>query len=299
MAKYILSAFSDEAATDLAGQIAALKAAGITCMEPRTINGKNIMEQTDEELDAIKAALDEAGIGLSSIGSPIGKYDITADFEPQFAAFEHACAIAKKLGTPRIRLFSFFIPEGEAPEKYRDEVVARMRCFQRYAEENGVILCHENEAKIYGECPALVKDILDAVPGLRAIWDAANYVLTDCNPVEGYEACANKIEYIHIKDAVAADNGFIVPAGDGDGHIKEILLRHHSATDAAIYLTLEPHLNDFVGYGTIDDRALAGKGQSFKDNNESFAFGAAALKSLLCEAGFSESEIGVFTYSAK
>ena len=77
MAKYILSAFADEAATDLAGQIEALKAAGITCMEPRTINGKNIMEQTDEELDAIKQALDEAGIGLSAIGSPIGKYDIT------------------------------------------------------------------------------------------------------------------------------------------------------------------------------------------------------------------------------
>ena len=295
MAKYILSAFSDEAATDLAGQIAALKAAGITCMEPRTINGKNIMEQTDEELDAIKAALDEAGIGLSAIGSPIGKYDITADFEPQFADFVRACAIAKKLGTPRIRIFSFFIPKGEAPEKYRDEVITRMQRFQAYAEENGIILCHENEAKIYGESPALVKDVLAAVPGLRAIWDAANYILTNGDPIKGYEACADKIEYMHIKDAIVYDRGLIVPAGDGEGCIKDILLRHNDATDAAIYLTLEPHLNKFVGYGTIDDRELAGKGYSFKDNRESFAFGAAALKNLLFEAGFEEKEVGVFT----
>ena len=295
MAKYILSAFSDEAATDLAGQIEALKAAGITCMEPRTINGKNIMEQTDEELDAIKAALDEAGIGLSSIGSPIGKYDITADFEPQFADFVRACGIAKKLGTPRIRIFSFFIPKGEAPEKYRDEVIARMQRFQAYAEENGIILCHENEARIYGESPALVKDVLDAVPGLRAIWDAANYILTNGDPIKGYEACADKIEYMHIKDAIVYDSGLIVPAGDGEGCIKDILLRHHDATDAAIYLTLEPHLNKFVGYGTIDDRELAGKGHSFKDNRESFAYGAAALKKVLFEAGFEESEVGVFT----
>lgn len=295
MAKYILSAFSDEAATDLAGQIAALKAAGITCMEPRTINGKNIMELTDAELDEVKAALDEAGIGLSSIGSPIGKYGITADFEPHFADFKRACEIAKRLGTPRIRLFSFFIPKGEDPAKYRDEVIARMQKLQRYAEENGIILCHENEARIYGEAPALVKDVLDSVPGLRAIWDSANYILTDGDPIKGYEACADKIEYMHIKDALVYDKGLIMPAGEGEGCIKEILLRHHDATDATVYLTLEPHLNSFVGYGTIDDRELAGKGHNFKDNNESFAYGAAALKKVLLEAGFEESETGVFT----
>ena len=295
MAKYILSAFSDEAATDLAGQIEALLAAGITCMEPRTINGKNIMEQTDEELYAIRDALKAAGIGLSAIGSPIGKYNITEDFEPHFAQFKRACEIAKILGTPRIRLFSFFIPRGEAPAKYRDEVVARMTRLVEYAAAEGLTPCHENEAKIYGEGPDEVRDVLSAVPGLSAIWDAANYVLTGHDPVKGYEACADKIEYIHIKDALVYSEGTIMPAGEGDGCIKEILLRHHDKTDREIYLTLEPHLNKFVGYGTIDDRNLAGKGHSFKDNRESFAFAADALKRLLAEAGFEESETGVFT----
>ena len=297
MAKFILSAFSDEAGAPLSEQIAALKETGITCMEPRFIDGKGILDLSDAELDALKAALDEAGIGLSSIGSPIGKYDITAEFEPHFEKFKHACAVAKKLGTPRIRLFSFFIPEGEAPAKYRDEVIARMTQMQEYAAAEGLLLCHENEARIYGEKPAEVKDILEAVPGLRAIWDAANYILRDSDPIKGYEASAAQLEYCHIKDAIVYDKGIIVPAGEGEGCMKEILQRISDNTDATVYLTLEPHLNAFVGYGAIDDRELSSKhnGYAFKNNRESFAFGAAALKKLLREAGFEETETGVFT----
>lgn len=297
MAKFILSAFSDEAAAPLAEQIEALHEAGITCMEPRFVDGKGILDLSDEELSAMKAMLDEAGIGLSSIGSPIGKYDITADFEPHFEKFKHACEVAKKLGTPRIRLFSFFIPAGEAPAKYRDEVIARMTRMQEYAAAEGLILCHENEAKIYGEQPAEVRDLLAAVPGLRAIWDAANYILRGADPIEGYLASAERIEYCHIKDAIVYDKGIIVPAGEGEGCMKDILTRLSDATDATVYLTLEPHLNAFVGYGAIDDRELAGKGHghTFRDNRESFAYGAAALKRVLLEAGFEESETGVFT----
>ncbi len=295
MAKYILSAFADEAAVSLGEQIEALREAGITCIEPRTINGHGIMDQSDEELAVIKEELTKAGIGLSSLGSPIGKYSITEDFEPHFRSFCRAVELAKFLGTPRIRLFSFFIPEGASPADYRDEVVARMKRMQAYAEKEGVILCHENEAKIYGEQPKEVADILAAVPGLRAIWDAANYILCDADPVEGYEVSRERAEYFHIKDAKAESGGLIVPCGDGEGRIGEILARHSKTTDATVYLTLEPHLNSFTGYGAIDDRNLAGKGLSFKDNRESFAFGAAALKETLRRAGFVEREVGIFT----
>lgn len=297
MATFILSAFSDEAAVSLAEQIEALREAGITCMEPRFVDGRGILDLSDGELDALAAALREGGIGLSAIGSPIGKYDITADFTPHFELFRHACDVALRLGTPRIRLFSFFIPEGEPPAKYRDEVIRRMTAMQEYAAAEGIILCHENEAKIYGEKPAEVADVLAAVPGLRAIWDAANYILTDSDPLSGFEASASRLEYCHVKDAVARDGGVIVPAGEGEGCMKEIFRRISDKTDGTVYLTLEPHLNAFVGYGAIDDRDLAGKGHghTFRDNRESFAFGAAALKRLLREAGFEESKTGVFT----
>ncbi len=295
MAKYVLSAFSDEAAVSLSEQLDALKQTGITCMEPRFINGKGIMTLTDEELSEMKAALDEAGIGLSAIGSPIGKYPITDPFEPHFESFKRACEIAKRLGTPRIRMFSFFIPKGKDPAVYRDEVIARLRALEEYAEAEGIILCHENEGSIYGESPCCVADILASVPGMRGIWDAANYILTGNDPAEGYEVTKDVLEYIHIKDAAARDGGIILPPGDGDGRIGEILAAHSKTTEATIYLTLEPHLANFAGYSAIDDRDLAGKGHSFKDKLEAFAYAAAALKKILTDAGFVESEIGVFT----
>ncbi len=294
MAKYIISAFSDEAAPSLSEQIEALKEAGVTCMEPRFIDGKGILDLGDGELAALKAALTEAGIGLSSIGSPIGKYSITDPFEPHFEKFKHACEVAKFLGTPRIRIFSFFIPKGESPEAYRDEVIARMKAMVEYAEGVGILLCHENESLIYGETPSCVSDLLSSVPGLRGIWDPANYILTGGDPLAGYEATKDALEYFHIKDAKICGRAIYTGAGEGEGRIREILTRHSDATDATAYLTLEPHLNEFVGYGAIDHREMADNGEGFKDNRESFAYAARALKKLLLEAGFEESETGIF-----
>ena len=99
---------------------------------------------------------------------------------------------------------------------------------------------------------------------------------------------------MHIKDAVARDGGIILPAGDGDGRIGEVLARHSKTTDATIYLTLEPHLTKFVGYSAIDNRDLAGKGHSFKDKREAFLYAAKALKEVMVESGFVESAVGVF-----
>lgn len=295
MAKYVLSAFSDEAADSLSEQLDALKECGITCMEPRFIDGRGIMTLTNEELDEMRAALDAAGIGLSAIGSPIGKYPINEPFLPHFESFKRACEIAKRLGTPRIRMFSFFIPKGEDPAPYRDEVVARLRAFQEYAEAVGITLCHENEGAIYGESPECVADVLASVLGLRGIWDAANYILTANDPMKGYEVTRPSLEYIHIKDAESKNGDRIVPPGDGEGRIAEILAAHSKTTDDTVYLTLEPHLADFAGYSAIDDRNLAGKGQSFASKREAFAYAAAALKRLLVGAGFVECETGVFT----
>ena len=44
MARFLYSAFSDEAADSIDGQIAACKANGVTHMELRGVDGKNISE---------------------------------------------------------------------------------------------------------------------------------------------------------------------------------------------------------------------------------------------------------------
>ena len=110
MANYILSGFADESSSELSGQIATLKRNNIGYIELRNLKGKCIIDYTEDELVEIKKQLDEAGIKVSSIGSPIGKYNITDDFEPHFDRFKNAVKCAQILGTKYISMFSFFIP---------------------------------------------------------------------------------------------------------------------------------------------------------------------------------------------
>ena len=102
MAKFVFSAFADEAGPSLDEQISALKDNGIHYIEPRNIDGKCIVDFSDEELLAIKARLDENGIKVGSLGSPIGKYPITDDFDAYIPKVKRAIEIAKLLGTKYI-----------------------------------------------------------------------------------------------------------------------------------------------------------------------------------------------------
>ena len=79
MAKFILSAFADEYAPEIDRQIEGLKANGIEYMEIRGVDGTNISDITLEKAEEVHAKLKAAGIGVSSIGSPIGKIKLTGE----------------------------------------------------------------------------------------------------------------------------------------------------------------------------------------------------------------------------
>lgn len=139
MARFLYSAFSDEAADSIDGQIAACKANGVTHMELRGVDGKNISEFTVDEAKALKEKLDANGMKVSSIGSYYGKIEITDDFEPHFEGFKNTVEVAKILEAKYIRLFSFYFTKGESYEEYRPEVMRRVRAMlniQRSAESS-------------------------------------------------------------------------------------------------------------------------------------------------------------------
>ncbi len=50
--------------------------------------------------------------------------------------------------TPYIRIFSFFIPNGEDPEQYQHKVFERVGKMVDYAVKHKVVLLHENEKDI-------------------------------------------------------------------------------------------------------------------------------------------------------
>ena len=139
MARFLYSAFSDEAADSIDGQIAACKANGVTHMELRGVDGKNISEFTVDEAKALKEKLDANGMKVSSIGSYYGKIEITDDFEPHFEGFKNTVEVAKILEAKYIRLFSFYFTKGESYEEYRPEVMRRVRAMAEYSKERGVL----------------------------------------------------------------------------------------------------------------------------------------------------------------
>ena len=287
MAMFTFSAFADEAGSTLAEQIAALRENGIGYIEPRNIDGKGILTLTEEELIGVKAELDKNGIKVNSLGSPIGKYNIDLPLEDHLKDFDKAIKACKILGTDKMRMFSFFVAQDRLSE-CRDEVIRRLRIMCDIAKKEGITLCHENESAIYGQMPREVRDLLSEVEGLGGIFDAANYRMNDADVIDGIDATLINFKYLHIKDAIYSAQA-IVPAGEGEGRIAEIIDTVNSHTDDLVYLTLEPHLHIFDAYKDIDEHELKGK-YHFNSNREAFDFAVKALEALLIKNGYVKDE---------
>ena len=261
-----LSAFGDEIAPDLIEQMDMLEREDIRHIELRGVWRKGVLRLGNAQLDEIEEVLEERDFGISAIGSPIGKIGILEDFEPHVKDFRRALDIADFFGCEYVRVFSFYIPQGEDPAMYRDEVMQRMNLLVDLAEEMGIVLLHENEKGIYGDTAERCRDLLDTIgsPFLKANFDAANFIQVGQRP---YEECfpllKDDIAYLHIKDARLAD-GAVAPAGEGDAHFREIFseLVEHGFEG---FLCIEPH--------------LAG------DPKKAFRRAAKALKGLLDDLG--------------
>jgi sugar phosphate isomerase/epimerase len=268
----ILSGFADEISADPLAQLATLAAESISHLELRSAWSVNVADFSGEHLAAFRAMVDDAGIGVSAIGSPIGKIPVGAPLGPELDRMRRVADVAAELDTTIVRVFSFFIPSGESPERYRGQVIDRLGALAQIAEERGLILAHENEKEIYGDVPDRCADLITAVgsPALRATFDPANFVQCGVRPfTEAYALLRPQLVYLQVKDALAA-TGQVVPAGQGDGELRETLaaLREDGFTG---YMSLEPHL------------AQAGRFGGFS-GPEGFHRAAEALKFLLNEA---------------
>lgn len=251
----VLSGFADEIDPALTKQMEVIKKLGMSHIEMRGVNGKGLVEYSVAEAREIKKQLDDNGIRLSSLGSPIGKIKITDDFEPHFELYKHTVELAHLMETPYIRMFSFFMPEGQDPARYRNQVMEQLGRFADYAKQNGVCLLHENEKDIYGDIASRCLEIMQLYYGdhFQAVFDFANFVQCKQDTLEAYELLKPYIRYVHIKDAVWA-TGDVVPAGMGDGHVAEILKKLKDSGYQG-YLSLEPHLSDFAGFQALEHGA--------------------------------------------
>lgn len=282
-----ISGFADEISSDFTKQMETVTALGMHYISLRSADGKGVAEYTvDEVREQLLPRLNQYGVKVSSIGSPIGKVGVEDEegFEKQLVDLERLCEIAKLLDCRYIRMFSFFIPEGKNADDYRDVVIEKLRKFDAIAEKHGIVLLHENEKDIYGDTAARCKVIFDALasPHFRAAFDFANFVQCGEDTEKCWELLRPYIEYIHIKDAVSDDKENVL-CGTGEGKIKELLTRAIRDEGYEGFLTLEPHLVLFDALQSLEteDAKNVIKENKAKDGAEGYTMQYNALKEIL------------------
>jgi len=288
MKKLALSGFSDEISPSFDEQLEAVREFGISHIELRGVDNVNVSDLTPQKLKEVKEKLKEAGVAVSSIGSPIGKISIEDDFPAHLEKFKRTLEIQKELNAPYLRMFSFYLPQGKEPEQFRGEVFERVGALIEEAAKWESVLLHENEKQIYGDtaprCLELMKEFYG--PHFKAVFDFANFVEVGQDTLAAYESLHPYIEYVHIKDALSKERK-IVPAGEGDGHVKEILSDLLGGGWRG-FLSLEPHLVDFSGLNALELDAK--RRDSRMDGKTAWKTALDALKAILADIPEIEAE---------
>ena len=247
------SAFADEVSQDFGEQLRYLSKEAVNFIEIRFVNGKNIMDLDESELQSVKKMLKTHGVKVSAIGSPIGKVSLTKPFKEHLELFRHAVHLAEYLDTRMIRIFSYYAPDGGHIDEFGDEVLDRMNQKIALLKGKDIIMVHENESHIYGHSAKNCVELASRVnsPHFRLAYDPANFVWGE-DIVNNMQACWPLMKpwviHVHIKDWKMGHKDIGSMPGEGDGQIPE-LLEALAGINYTGFLTMEPHLRSGGQFG--------------------------------------------------
>lgn len=260
-----LSVITDEISMDLGHALGVMKEYGCTGAEIRSAWSTNIGDLTDAQTDEALKLLDEAGIEVCCLASPLFKCELPgADgaqtgnthqasertAQEQMDLLKRLHKRANQFGTKYIRAFAYWRRDPLNP-KIEDAIAAGMSDAVKYCEDNDLVMLLENEHACYFgtgvECAAFLARINS--PALRGCWDPGNaYFAGERAFPIGYDAMKPYTEHVHIKDAELLASGkyrFIV-VGEGEIDFKG-QLASLKADAYKGYLSIETHYKPFGG----------------------------------------------------
>lgn len=246
-----ITLFADECDPSFAAQAAFISDNGLDGLDLRNANGRNVVDLTEDDLSEIE----RSRLPIQSIGSPINKLDLDwTKHSQEVAKLARCIEIARRLDAERIRIFTPIAGSWNDIQQWMAPMV-------ELGESEGVVLIHENDARFYGAYPDGSRRLLERFgsANFRAAFDFANTVLIGFRPMQDwFPWIVPFLDTLHIKDAVESEQR-VVPAGEGDGQILEVLtyLKSNSWDGT---LTLEPHLEvagPFGGFSGEDRCQLA------------------------------------------
>ena len=234
----IASIVNDEISDDPKIFISLLKKARLKRVELRSINGKNILDLEEKQLESLLDKLNKNRIKVSAIASPlfkwyplnlIGQKEVdTFHFSP-YQSKESMCKyidkaiyVAKKFGTKNLRIFSCLTNNKLRKYDFISDPIFLYAL--KKAEENNILLLLENEPVCY---IYKKKDILNVINEVKSknfgIWlDIANLYRTgERITYLDIVALKNKIFHLHFKD-IDEGNNYVV-FGEGRINYKRIV----------------------------------------------------------------------------
>jgi sugar phosphate isomerase/epimerase len=212
-----LGIISDELTGKLEEAVPFLTSYHLHWCELRELWGKNIMNLPQDELARAKKLIEDNGLHVSDIASPIFKWNLPRmpakadekrdNFNASFVEadgdrlLKESFRLARFFGTRQVRVFSYW--RVADPQKAYPLVRDRLAQAAQLAAENDIVLVLENEHTCNvgtgRELGRLLRDINS--PGLRGNWDPGNAVMLDEVPYpHGYEAVKGWFTHMHIKD---------------------------------------------------------------------------------------------------
>ncbi len=221
-----MGAVTDEFSPDNLGRaLDAMSDLGMTFAELRVVNGKNIIDHSDREIDDVRAQVEARGMRVLSIASPVLKctlpdappvaphiqqdiFGSAYGFSDQPRLAERAFAIAERMGARIVRVFSYW--RTTDPAACFDRVAAALEDLAREAERRGLVVGIENEHACNIATAAETARLLEAVatPALQVIWDPANALVAGEVPYpDGYARLpVARIIHVHAKDCTVSNH---------------------------------------------------------------------------------------------
>ena len=260
-----------------------MKRNNLNGLEIRNADGISCVSLNAAQAREIRRKLDDAGLQVWSMGSPIGKITLEDDFNQHLDLLRNGLEIANVLGAKNLRMFSFFMPQGEDPAAHRNEVIDKVGRMLEVAQGSGVLMCHENEKGIYGDMADRCLELLTTFPQMGGIFDPANFVQCGQDTWEAWQMLKPFIKYMHVKDALA--DGKVVPAGRGIGNLARIVPEYLAMGGHAF--TIEPHLSVFDGLSGLEREGQTsdvGTQYTYPTTDAAFDAACQAFQQLLGEA---------------
>ncbi len=253
------SGIADEAGANIDTQIKATQELGWKHIEGRAVEVPgfpkgNFHDIPDAAFDVVADKLKAAGIEINCFGSAIMNWAKTVEtpFDVTLDEVRRAIPRMQRLGTKFVRVMSFK-PADDA-DTIPPVVFERVREVTKMFLDAGLQPVHENCMNHGGMSPQHALQLLEAVPGLKWVFDTANPIFNPDrskpkpwprqDPWEFWLAVRDVTAHIHIKDAtwnVAKNDADYNWPGEGKGRVRDILADAFArGYDAGI--SIEPHI---------------------------------------------------------